>query len=62
MAKRRGQFLSLTNKEGLVYMRQRGYDHVQAMLAEGKLDCLKDVALPALRPMNHVAGKAGGGG
>ncbi|CAM9384794.1 unnamed protein product, partial [Scytosiphon promiscuus] len=46
MAERRGKFLSLTNKEGLLFMRQRGYDHVQTMIAEGKLDCIRHVELP----------------
>lgn len=46
MAARRGKFLSLTNQEGLLFMRQRGYEHVQTMLAEGKLDCIKEAALP----------------
>lgn len=46
MADRRGKFLSLTNKEGLLFMRQRGYDHVQMMITEGKLDCIKDTKLP----------------
>lgn len=45
MAARRGKFLSLTNQEGLLFMRQRGYEHVQMMLAEGKLDCIKEAAL-----------------
>lgn len=46
MAARRGKFLSLTNQEGLLFMRQRGYEHVQTMLAEGKLDLIKEAALP----------------
>jgi len=48
MAERRGKFLSLTNKEGLLFMRQRGYEHVQKMAAEGKLDCIKEAALPSV--------------
>lgn len=49
MAKRRGKFLSLTNQEGLLMMRQRGYDHVQDMVAEGKLDCMDYASLPSRR-------------
>ena len=45
MAERRGKFLSLTNKEGLLFMRQRGYEHVQNMAEDGKLDCIQEVAL-----------------
>ncbi|CAM9904100.1 unnamed protein product [Discosporangium mesarthrocarpum] len=44
MAKRGGDFLSLTNREGLLYMRKRGYDHVQRMGDEGKLHCLNSKA------------------
>lgn len=44
MAERRGKFLSLTNQEGLLFMRQRGYEHVQKMAAEGKLDCIREAA------------------
>lgn len=47
MAERRGKFLSLTNQEGLLFMRQRGYEHVQKMAEEGKLDCIQEVALAA---------------
>lgn len=47
MADRRGKFLSLTNKEGLLFMRQRGYDHVQTMITKGKLDCIKQAELPS---------------
>lgn len=47
MAERRGKFLSLTNQEGLLFMRQRGYEHVQKMAAEGMLDCIREVALAA---------------
>lgn len=49
MAERRGNFLSLTNQDGLLFMRQRGYEHVQAMAADGKLDCIKEEALPSPR-------------
>ena len=52
MAERRGNFLSLTNQDGLLFMRQRGYEHVQAMVADGKLDCLKEAALPSIRRKN----------
>lgn len=45
MAERRGKFLSLTNQEGLLFMRQRGYDHVLKMAAEGKLDCIQEMSL-----------------
>eukprot|EP00752_Nemacystus_decipiens_P017307 g15504.t1 len=47
MAERRGKFLSLTNQDGLLFMRQRGYEHVQKMAEEGKLDCIQEVALAA---------------
>ena len=49
MAERRGNFLSLTNQDGLLFMRQRGYEHVQAMVADGKLDCIREAALPSPR-------------
>lgn len=52
MGKRREQFLSLTNREGLLFMRQRGYEHVQDMVADGKLDCIKEAALPSPRRKN----------
>eukprot|EP00904_Undaria_pinnatifida_P011487 jgi/Undpi1/7469/HiC_scaffold_22.g09942.m1 len=52
MAERRGNFLSLTNQDGLLFMRQRGYEHVQAMVADGKLDCLREAALPSIRRKN----------
>lgn len=47
MAERRGNFLSLTNQDGLLFMRQRGYEHVQAMEVDGKLDCIRGAALPS---------------
>ena len=45
MERRRGKFLSLTNREGLLFMRERGYEHVQTMIAEGKLDSLDKAGL-----------------
>lgn len=50
MGKERGKFLSLTNREGLLLMRQRGYDHVKAMIENGELDCIQEAALPSLKP------------
>lgn len=55
MAERRGKFLSLTNQEGLLFMRQRGYEHVLKMEAEGKLDCIREAALSA---QENAAGQA----
>lgn len=49
MAERTGGFLSLTNRDGLLYMRERGYKHVQSMHKQGELECLEGVALPSLR-------------
>lgn len=46
MVNRMGNFLSLTNRDGLLFMRERGYDHVQEMLAQGKLDSLESARLP----------------
>lgn len=53
MAERRKKFLSLTNQEGLLFMRQRGYEHVEKMAAEGKLDCIREAALVSEK---HAAG------
>lgn len=50
MNKRREQFLSLTNRDGLLFMRKRGYEHVQAMVEEGKFDGMK-----ALKPSRRMA-------
>lgn len=45
MNTRKRKFLSLTDREGLLFMRQRGYEHVQVMIEEGKLDALKEAGL-----------------
>lgn len=46
MARRTDNFLKLTNRDGLLFMRERGYEHVQSLLAGGELDCLEGAALP----------------
>lgn len=45
MNTRKRKLLSLTDRDGLLFMRQRGYDHVQVMIEEGKLDGLKEAGL-----------------
>ncbi|CAM9280904.1 unnamed protein product [Choristocarpus tenellus] len=45
MSKQSGKFLSLTNRDGLLYMQDRGYGHVQKMFVEGQLTCLASVLL-----------------
>ncbi|CAM9634286.1 unnamed protein product [Sphacelaria rigidula] len=55
MVRRRRKFLKLTNRDGLLFMQERGYNHVQAMLEKGKLDCLDSAALPEFVPRRATA-------
>lgn len=61
MAQRKKKFLSLTNRDGLLFMRERGYQHVQGMLRAGKLDCLGEAALArARRASSELEPRRGG--